>query len=307
MMKEPPIRIEDVLNGKYRFVEGQPVRRSYVDMENIGIENMKYKVGDKVRINSIDWYNENKNKFGNVWGHYPFDKDMSKYCGKVMTISHIRGDHYTMVENLVNYWTDNMIECKVEDEIETEETKNDNDMETETHRGYYTTEPETTCEGKKRCVVYFWDNDFADKVELDLSNRELIQEDGKWFVVKKKKEYPKTYEECCAELNNYPFGNGVDGYKFELLSTFQNLIICRDAYWKIAGEEMGLNRPWKPDYDSGVNKYGIICLNGVVQESNPTTNWERHLNKVLDFPTAEMRDAFKENFDPDIEICKEFL
>lgn len=186
-MKEPPIRIEDVLNGKYRFVEGQPVRRSYVDMENIGIENMKYKVGDKVRINSIDWYNENKNKFGNVWGHYPFDKDMSKYCGKVMTISHIRGDHYTMVENLVNYWTDNMIECKVEDEIETEETKNDNDMEAETHRGYYTTEPETTCEGKKRCVVYFWDNDFADKVELDLSNRELIQEDGKWFVVKKEK------------------------------------------------------------------------------------------------------------------------
>lgn len=35
MMKEPPIRIEEVLNGKYRFVEGQPVRRSYVDMETM--------------------------------------------------------------------------------------------------------------------------------------------------------------------------------------------------------------------------------------------------------------------------------
>lgn len=35
MMKEPPIIIEDVLNGKYRFVEGQPVRRSYVDMETM--------------------------------------------------------------------------------------------------------------------------------------------------------------------------------------------------------------------------------------------------------------------------------
>ena len=35
MMEEPPIRIEDILNGKYRYVEGQPVRRSYVDMENI--------------------------------------------------------------------------------------------------------------------------------------------------------------------------------------------------------------------------------------------------------------------------------
>lgn len=40
-MKEPLIGIEDVLNGKYRYVEGQPVRRSYVDMEKIGIENMK--------------------------------------------------------------------------------------------------------------------------------------------------------------------------------------------------------------------------------------------------------------------------
>ena len=91
------------------------------------------------------------------------------------------------------------------------------------------------------------------------------------------------------------------------MQTFARLLICRDAYWKISGEEMGLGKPWEPDYDSGVNKYGIICMNGVVQESNPTTNWERHLNKVLDFPTAEMRDAFKENFDPDIEFCKELL
>ena len=220
-----------------------------------------------------------------------------------MTISHIRGDHYTMVENLVNYWTDNMIECKVEDEIETEETKNDNDMETETHRGYYTTEPETTCEGKKRCVVYFWDNDFADKVELDLSNRELIQEDGKWFVVKKKKEYPKTYEECCAELNNYPLENGVDGYKFELLSTFQNLIICRDAYWKLAGEEMCLDGPWEPDYTK--ERY-IICkwVDDILTGYRASGFGERF---ILEFPTEEMRDAFKENFDPNIEICKEFL
>ena len=117
-MKELPIRIEDVLNGKYRFVEGQPVRRSYFDMENIGIENMKYKVGDKVKIKSLDWYNENKDEtddiecFNNIW----FYKEMSKFCGKVMTISHIRADHYTMVEDLVGYWTDEMIECKVEDE-----------------------------------------------------------------------------------------------------------------------------------------------------------------------------------------------
>ena len=96
-------------------------------------------------------------------------------------------------------------------------------------------------------------------------------------------------------------------WKEHLLTSLQKLLICRDAYWKIAGDDMGLGKPWKPDYDSGVDKYGIICMNGVVQESNPTTNWERHLNKVLDFPTAEMRDAFYENFEVEIKSCKELL
>ena len=197
------------------------------------------------------------------------------------------------------------------EKVNTLKTQSDN-METETHRGYYTTEEETTNKSKKVAWFTFGDNDFADKVELDLSNRKLIQEDGKWFVVKKK-EYPKTYKEC-REILKVGKEHTLEGeilrnndYKIELLVSFQKLLICRDAYWKIAGEKMGLGKPWEPDYDSGVNKYGIICMNGVVQESNPTTNWERHLNKVLDFPTEEMRDAFKENFDPDIEFCKEFL
>ena len=32
-----------------------------------------------------------------------------------------------------------------------------------------------------------------------------------------------------------------------------------------------------------------------------------YINYILTFPTREMRDAFKENFDSDIEICKELL
>ena len=278
---------------------------------------MRYKPLDKVRIKSLDWYNENKNKFGNVWGHYPFDKDMSKYCGKVMTISHIRGDHYTMVENLVNYWTDNMIECKVE-----EETKPHNNMckqlidemnpNVEVNVKVKT-EPETTCEGKKRCVVYFWDNDFADKVELDLSNRELIQEDGKWFVVKKKK-YPKTYEECCRIVNANPcirlVYNLSDGQKYYhdednlyLYENFRRLKICRDAYWKIAGEEMGLGKPWEPDYmDLEQTKFCIVVSRREVGK------WETAVdNYILAFPTREMRDAFYENFKELINECKELL
>ena len=125
-----------------------------------------------------------------------------------------------------------------------------------------------------------------------------------------KKEYPKTYEECCAELNNYPLENGVDGYKFELLSTFQNLIICRDAYWKIAGEEMGLGKPWEPDWEnSEERRYCIVNINGEINlPEKILTKWILKVtNKILVFPTEEMRDAFYENFKELIEQCKELL
>ena len=180
-------------------------------------------------------------------------------------------------------------------------------METETHRGYYTTEEETTKESKKVAWFTFWDNDFADKVELDLSNRELIQEDGKWFVVKKKKEYPKTYEECCEIVHSDPKFY-VDTHLYSgILETLYKLLICRDAYWKIAGDKMGLGKPWEPDY-SGTFEHGspikyVIYNIGthIVKERKSSPN------HILSFPTEEMRDAFYENFKKEIEICKELL
>ena len=131
----------------------------------------------------------------------------------------------------------------------------------------------------------------------------------KILLVKNSPSYPKTYMECCELLG---YGGiisfaGLDDEEENLYGKFIVLKRCRDAYWKIAGEEMELGKSWEPDYDSGVNKYGIICMNGVVQKSNPTTNWERHLNKVLDFPTEKMRNAFYENFKDLIEQCKELL
>ena len=48
---------------------------------------MKYNVGDKVRIKSIDWYNENKDEGGYViCGEYDFVPLMSRFCGKILTI-----------------------------------------------------------------------------------------------------------------------------------------------------------------------------------------------------------------------------
>ena len=118
------------------------------------------------------------------------------------------------------------------------------------------------------------------------------------LMEKKKKEYPKTYEECCEILDIIDNKPPWHGYRSVQLKIFQRLLICRDAYWKIAGEEMGLGKPWKPDWDDDEwpDMYYI--------------SWDGKCpccNMILIFPTEEMRDAFKENFDPDIEICKELL
>ena len=114
--------------------------------------------------------------------------------------------------------------------------------------------------------------------------------------------YPKTYEECSdvlGELADYCW----NGYKGELFRKFHMLIICRDAYWKIAGEEMGLGKPWEPDYLSDDYRYCIVSDFGKIIKNA----YKKGENHIFAFPTAEMRDAFYENFDPDLEICKEFL
>ena len=118
---------------------------------------------------------------------------------------------------------------------------------------------------------------------------------------KKEKMYPKTYEECCKVLDwNHRDYDRV-GYESELLCKFQVLLLCRDAYWKIAGEEMELGKPWETGSCKLV--YGI-CRNGG-NILKPDNYWGD--TDVFEFPLREMRDAFYENFNDLIEICKELL
>ena len=179
-------------------------------------------------------------------------------------------------------------------------------METNTHKGYCTTDEETKNKSKKAAWFTFWDNDFADKVELDLSNRELIQEDGKWFVVKKKKEYPKTYEECCELLSLGEDGRlYTKGYKASLIQDFQKLLICRDAYRQIAGEQMGLGKPWEPSANEEGKTHALYYNRYTDSFDKCSGIFES--NAILDFPTKEMRDTFYENFKKLIEETKELL
>ena len=156
-----------------------------------------------------------------------------------------------------------------------------------------------------------------DEIEYKIPDGYEITEvsKNKVFIKPIKSKYPTTYEDCCKVLGisyraqlsyTYPDverGNIYLTKEKHLLDAFMKLRICRNAYWKIAGEQMGLGKPWEPDWKHGKDKFYCIC----------TTEGEIVLgewyidNKVLAFPTEKMRDAFYENFKDLIEQCKELL
>ena len=240
---------------------------------------MKYKVGDKVRIKSLDWYNQNKGKDNNVPlikstnSYYNFIEVMRGLCGKVMTISSVKSNYYDMVEDYGSYfWTDEMIEGLAEEEIRLVDNLSSG-----------------------------WVNEFSlpeDYVFKD-ENGNIINAQ-KIVLEKKKKEYPKTYEECY-KITNLLKTSDIYGYKNGLLFEFQKLLIARDAYWKIAGEKMRLGKPWKPDWEENSKKSIITTFRNTIVKFNTEEQY------TFAFPTEETRDAFYENFKELIEICKELL
>ena len=140
----------------------------------------------------------------------------------------------------------------------------------------------------------------------------------KIVLEKKGKKYPKTYEECCKVLGVNPDNflsirnlyrddgdEELTDYERDLLGKFDSLWelrICRDAYWKIAGEEMKLGKPWEPDWDDGELKWCMSYSGNCIEFDQ-----YKSIHHVLAFPTEEMRDAFYEVFREEIEKCKELL
>ena len=131
---------------------------------------------------------------------------------------------------------------------------------------------------------------------------EMIEKNGQFYIVKQKTKYPRDFDECCEVLDYHLKGATIIGYKKSLLENFQKLLICRDAYWKIYGEEMGLGKPWEPDWNTNELKYIIYYENDRLW-----FNDEISRNTILAFPTEEMRDAFYENFKGLIESCNKLL
>ena len=157
-----------------------------------------------------------------------------------------------------------------------------------------------------KCVKYYFPEGY-----------EFVDTDDTGIYLKPiKPKYPTTYEDCCKVLGisyraqlSYTFpdverGNIYLTKEKHLLDAFMKLRICRNAYWKIAGKEIGLDKPWEPSWQkTEERKFCIIRRN-----DNVVTKWEtKTIVRFLAFPTEEMRDAFYENFKDLIEQCKELL
>lgn len=153
-----------------------------------------------------------------------------------------------------------------------------------------------------------------DRYRICVNNRFDIEADeGEYYLVRRKPKYPNTYEDCCKIVNANPYVRLIydvsDGqtYSYDMnelqfCENIRRLKICRDAYWKIAGEQMGLDKPWVPDWNQNTEKYVIYPYQYLF-----SVDKENYRNTVLAFPTKEMRDVFYENFMDLIEECKKFL
>ena len=188
--------------------------------------------------------------------------------GDTMTVDQINDKFkwYLMREDPLNCYTDEMIEGLVEEETKPIDF----------------TIKATDTKGKVEIVI-------PDGYSY------VIENDKLYFITEKKDvTYPNTYEECCEIIHSDPKFY-VDTHLYSgTLEALYKLFICRDAYWKIAGEEMGLDKPWEPDWnDEKQDKYGF----------HDEVKYTIINSATFVFPTLEMRDAFKDNFDSYIEIC----
>ena len=315
---------------------------------------MKYKVGDKVRIKSIDWYNSNKDENGVViCGNLSLGSINKHFCGKTFTIKEVKKDYYLVIEDM-SYWNDEMIEGLADEEKDKGEVSD----------GYHTFNELYEYRLLYNASMF---NELAKQGLYDVhkskrhSDGEIPFGDSNWFIVMAelptgqisnhyemkdwnlfqipekekanvwdghtpkdvaerirkfltpKPKHPTTYEECCEVLGIYSNRNFVcnglthkasnyDLKLFSLLEAFKQLIICRDAYWKIAGEEMRWGKSWEPDWNNLKRYYAIRVLDGEI-----AYGFGYYSNRILAFPTEEMRDAFYENFKDLIEECKELL
>lgn len=233
---------------------------------------MKYKVGDKVKIKSVKWYNANYMTIINTDGCFLFNKEMTQYCGKEATIM-------SVIENGPNIVPTLYYKLDIDDRLHNWQNYMFEDV------------AETTEDKDVKCLTLPEGWEF-DKVE------------GNKVILKRhKEELPKTWEGCIAILvdNNRLDERTIAGdtprlyVPKELSKPFKalsKLFVCREVY----------RRGWEPNWEDGENKYCIEYFKGRIIKSVYL-----YFSRTLSFQSEEVRDEFFENFRDLIEETKELI
>lgn len=243
----------------------------------------KYKIGQKVRVKSLDWYHHNKDNFGSVCvgdKKPKFTYAMSKYCGQVLTVddhSEYEGEYYMIEDDGVYTWTDEMFEGVVDDYQYHPDSEPDN-IDDYIHR----------LKGNECQIALPEGYQFVDR-QGNIIDTPLI------MVKKKGVEYPKDYDGCCYVLDDD------DKMSLGLMNELRRLVNARNAYWKLYGKANGLGGSWKPDWNKGCY---VIFTKG---DGTIETDLQFGINAVLAFPTLELCEMFYERFESEIKLCKELI
>jgi hypothetical protein len=137
-------------------------------------------------------------------------------------------------------------------------------------------------------IIKFIQEDARIKLDFDPEKYELVTENGEFYL--KKKIYPSIFMDAMEILKIDPYIE--TKYKESKVSTFQRLLIFRDAYWEAYSREHNFKNRWKPDFnDACQNKYAIVSIRNIL-----TVKKDYFENNIFVFPSNEVACLFLENF-----------
>lgn len=224
---------------------------------------MKYKVGNRVKVKSLEWYNKNKNNSGFInCRDAHFTEDMSKFCSCILTIREVGYDVYYTEEN-VYAWTEDMFEGLADYKENIEITLNDKNYIIDVEKAK---ELGVIKEKDPRCKSW---EDFRKKYK-NYKGFSLISD-----ITDDKKCYS----------TNYPIRTSEQLTKEEAIA-----ITAFSKLLKLRRDWIGT---WEPDwsYLECKRKYCIICRN-----NNITIGSFDDVQHTFSFPTEEMANEFLKHF-----------
>lgn len=234
---------------------------------------MKYNIGDKVKVKSLEWYNNNTSNADCIYcvNFIPFTQSMSIFCGCIMTIKSIERDNIYLVEENHHAWTEDMFEGLADYKENVTITLNGKDYNIDVEKAK---ELGVLKEKDSKCKS--WD-EFREKYK----NKQGFCYNDVYRVVGTIEKPIMTSE--------------------QLTETEAIAIITFSKLLKLRRDWIG---DWKPDWSKSECKLKY-CI--VVKDNSIIINSFYLIQHTFSFPTEEMAKEFLECFRNLFEQCKNLI